>query len=275
MQQVFPPVNSRQFYIGRAMEPQLAKWHQINAEQNQCILQISNTFLRTATPITREAEEKRAQAEIEKVLTEEQDHLIRNEIWFAINATRLPAHLVHDQLGLDTEQRRRIDDVRNKLKNEVRENNGWLADGTDSYKQVLGDLAAVLNLQQREQYLSKLQDPVFDSGYRLTLSPVDPPAQLQDSTVSSTLLLDVLQQDMERELSRFPLIDHYREDLRLLEGGGLEVLEKPVQEDREQYANDSICRNRRRQMKAESSMRIQQISQLGLLVITTFAALGL
>lgn len=238
MQQAFPPVNWRQLYIGRAMEPQLAKWHQINVEQNQRILQISMTFLRTATPITREAEERRAQAEIEKVLTAEQDQLIRNEIWFAINATRLRAHLVHDQLSLDSEQRRRIDDIWNKFEKEVRENNGWLADGTDSYEQVLGDLAAVFTHQQREQYLSKLQDPVFDSGYRPTMFPADSPAPLQDSTSSSTLLLDVLQQDMERELSRFPLLDYYREDLRLLEGGGLEVLEKPVKEDREQYAKD-------------------------------------
>lgn len=238
MQQAFPPVNWRQLYIGRAMEPQLAKWHQITAEQDQRIQQIALTFLRTATPITREVEERRAQSEIEKVLTTEQDQLIRNEIWFAINATRLRAHLVHDQLSLDSEQRRRIDDIWNKFEKEVRENNGWLADGTDSYEQVLGDLAAVLTHQQREQYLSKLQDPVFDSGYRPTMFPADSPAPLQDSTSSSTLLLDVLQQDMERELSRFPLFDHYREDLRLLEGGGLEVLEKPVKEDREQYAKD-------------------------------------
>ncbi len=55
---------------------------------------------------------------------------------------------------------------------------------------------------------------------------------------ASTRLLDVLKQDMDRELSRFPLLDHYREALRLLEGGGLEILEKPVKEDREQYAKD-------------------------------------
>ncbi len=47
-----------------------------------------------------------------------------------------------------------------------------------------------------------------------------------------------MKQDIDRELSRFPLLDHYREDLRLLEGGGLEILEKPVKEDREQYAKD-------------------------------------
>ncbi len=147
------------------MEPQLAKWHQINAEQNQRILQIAVTFLRTATPMTREAEEKRAQSEIEEVLTTEQDQLIRNEIWFAINATRLRAHVVHDQLGLNSAQRRRIDDVWNKFENEVRENNGWLADGTDSYKQVLGDILAVMTVPQRELFFSKLQDPVFDAGY--------------------------------------------------------------------------------------------------------------
>ncbi len=238
MQQAFPTVNWRQLYIGRAMEPKLAKWHQITAEQDQRIRQIALVFLRTATPITREVEEKRAQSEIEKVLTTEQDQLIRNEIWFAINATRLRAPVVHDQLGLDSVQRRRIDEVWNKFEKEVRENNGWGADGTDSYKQVLDELVAVLNAQQREQYLSKLQDPVFDSGYRPTLLPTASPPQLPRPTSSSSRLLDVLKQDMDHELSRFPLLEHYREDLRLLEGGGLEVLEKPVKEDREQYAKD-------------------------------------
>ncbi len=51
-------------------------------------------------------------------------------------------------------------------------------------------------------------------------------------------MIDVLNADIEHELSRFPLLDYYREDLRLLEGGGLEVLEKHVKEDREQYAKD-------------------------------------
>lgn len=165
MQQAFPTVNWRQLYIGRAMESQLAKWHQITAEQDQRIQQIALTFLRTATPITREVEERRAQSEIEKVLTTEQDQLIRNEIWFAINATRLRAPLVHDQLSLDSAQRRRIDEVWNKFEKEVQENNGWLADGTDSHRQVLDDILALLTVPQRQLFFSKLQDPVFDAGY--------------------------------------------------------------------------------------------------------------
>lgn len=165
MQQAFPTVNWRQLYIGRAMEPQLAKWHQITAEQDQRIGQIVLVFLRTATPMTREAEEKRAQLEIQNVLTNEQDQLIRNDIWYAINATRLRASLVHDQLGLDSVQRRRIDEVWNKFEKEVRENNGWLADGTDSHRHVLDDILAVMTVPQRELFFSKLQDPVFDAGY--------------------------------------------------------------------------------------------------------------
>ncbi len=238
MQQAFPSVNWRQLYIGRAMEPQLAKWHQINAEQNQRIRQIALVFLRTATPITREVEEKRAQSEIQHVLTTEQDQLIRNDIWAAINATRLRAPLVHDQLDLNADQRRRIDEIWKKFEREVQEHNGWLADGTDSHQQLLGDIVKVLTAKQPELYLSQFQDPVFDSGYRPTLFPVASPTQFHEPKTSSGRLLDVMKQDIDRELSRFPLLDHYREDLRLLEGGGLEILEKPVKEDREQYAKD-------------------------------------
>lgn len=58
------------------------------------------------------------------------------------------------------------------------------------------------------------------------------------ANAKSTRLLDVLKQDMERERARFPLLDRVIEDIRLMEGGGLEILEKPVREDREQYAKD-------------------------------------
>lgn len=54
----------------------------------------------------------------------------------------------------------------------------------------------------------------------------------------STRLLDVLKLDMETERARFPLLDRVIDDIRLMEGGGLEILEKPVREDREQYAKD-------------------------------------
>ncbi len=162
------------------MEPQLAKWHQINAEQNQRIRQIALVFLRTATPITREVEEKRAQSEIQHVLTTEQDQLIRNDIWAAINATRLRAPLVHDQLDLNADQRRRIDEIWKKFEREVQEHNGWLADGTDSHQQLLGDIVKVLTAKQPELYLSQFQDPVFDSGYRPTLFPVASPTQFHE-----------------------------------------------------------------------------------------------
>lgn len=238
MQQAFPTVNWRQLYIGRSMEPQLAKQYQITAEQQQRMHEIAQAFLREATPATRETQEKLAQSAIQALLSPEQDQLLRKEIWLAVNALRLRSSAVHDQIGLDIHQRRQIDEAFEKFEAEVRQNNGWLADGTDSHQQVVSDIATVMTPKQRELYLSKLQDPVFDSGYRPTLFPFAAPPQLQDSKSSSSRLLDVLKQDMNRELSRFPLLDLVREDLRLLEGGGLEVLEKPVKEDREQYAKD-------------------------------------
>ncbi len=220
------------------MEPQLAKQYQITAEQQQQMHEIAQAFLREATPATRETEEKRAQEAVQKLLTEQQDQQLRDEIWLAVNAARLRTSVVHDQLALSPHQRRQIEEAFEKFEAEVRQNNGWMADGTDSHQQVVSDIAAVMTEKQRELYLSKLQDPVFDSGYRPTLFPVAAPPHLQEPLSSSKQLLDVLQQDMERELSRFPLLDLVREDLRLLEGGGLEILEKPVKEDREQYAKD-------------------------------------
>lgn len=227
----FHTINWRPLYIGRAMEPQLAKWHQITPDQRERMLEISQKFLRDATPTTREAEEKLAQSAVQDLLTVEQDQLLRKEIWLAINATRLRAPAAQDQLGLEPHQRRQIDEVWSKFEAEVTRNGGWLADGTDSHRQVFEDIMAVLTEAQRELYFSKLQDSVFDSGHL-------PGASVPDSERVSSLLLDVLKQDMERELSRFPLLDLVREDLRLLEGGGLEILEQPVKEDREQYTKD-------------------------------------
>lgn len=380
MQQAFPTVNWRQLYIGRAMEPQLAKQYQITAEQQQRMHEIAQAFLREATPATRETQEKLAQSAIQALLSPEQDQLLRKEIWLAVNASRLRSSAVHDQLGLDIHQRRQIDEAFEKFEAEVRQNNGWLADGTDSHQSLFDAISAVLTAKQRELYFTKLQDPVFSTtplsriprdwnpedfhpkddstapaatlqsqlqgvwrlsgwayndgelekvadpaddfrqivfrgnvaeftlvdgtsarftytidassspaaidwkpeGTDLTLlglvelsngtlklsmsnneTPVSGrPSRLapeigsgyfefrRDAAVdagqpqpdaaetASIRLLDVLKQDMEHELSRFPLLDYYREDLRLLEGGGLEVLEKPVKEDREQYAKD-------------------------------------
>lgn len=159
----FPTVNWRQLYIGRAMEPQLAKWHQITPEQQQRMQVISQAFLREATPATREAEEKRAQSAIQELLTVEQDQLLRKEIWLAVNATRLRAPATHAQLGLEPHQRRKIDEIWENFEAEVRQNNGLLADGTDSCQRVFGDIMAILTAQQRELYFFKLQDPVFST----------------------------------------------------------------------------------------------------------------
>ncbi len=380
MQAAFPTVNWRQLYIGRAMEPQLAKQYQITAEQQQRMYEIAQALLREATPATREAEEKRAQEAVQKLLTEQQDQQLRDEIWLAVNAQRLRVSVVHDQLGLSPHQRRQIDEAFEKSEAEVRQNNGWMADGTDSHQSLFDDILAVLTAKQRELYFTKLQDPVFDpvivpptagvpdagvgessansapldatlqsqlqgvwrlSGWayndgelekvadpagdfrqivfrgnvaeltlvegrsarftytidassspaaidwkpegtdftllgilelsngtlKLSMSNNETPVsgrprrlapqkgsgyyefrrdaavgagqpQPDAAETASIRLLDVLKQDMEHELSRFPLLDYYREDLRLLEGGGLEVLEKPVKEDREQYAKD-------------------------------------
>jgi hypothetical protein len=81
-----------------------------------------------------------------------------------------------------------------------------------------------------------------DSALLRTLVPSSAPvadAKVGDAAnAGSTRLLDVLKQDMERERARFPLLDRVIDDIRLMEGGGLEILEKPVRDDREQYAND-------------------------------------
>lgn len=380
MQRAFPTVNWRQLYIGRAMEPQLAKQYQINAEQQQRMYEIAQAFLREATPATRETQEKHAQSAIQALLSPEQDQLVRKEIWLAVNASRLRSSAVHDQLGLDIHQRRQIDEAFEKFEAEVRQNNGWLADGTDSHQSLFDAIWAVLTAKQRELYFTKLQDPVFSttppspiprdwnpedfhpkddstapaatlqsqlqgvwrlSGWaeneaelekvadpsddcrqivfrgnvaeftlvdgssarftytidassspaatdwkpegtdltllglvelsngtlKLSMSNNETPVsgrprrlapekgtvyfefrrdaavgagqpQPDAAETASIRLLDVLKQDMEHELSRFPLLDYYRENLRLLEGGGLEILEKPVKEDREQYAKD-------------------------------------
>lgn len=161
----FPTINWRQLYIGRAMEPRLAEWHQVTPEQLQCMQEISQTFLRDATPANRETEEKRAQSAIQDLLTAGQDQLLRKEIWLAVNANRLRASAAQDQLGLDPHQRRQIDEVWRKFEAEVRQNNGWLADGTDSHQSLFDDTLAVLTVPQRQLFFSKLQDPVFDAGY--------------------------------------------------------------------------------------------------------------
>lgn len=163
MEAAFPTVNWRQLYIGRAMESQLAKWHQVTPEQLQQMHEISQTFLREATPANRETEEKRAQSAIQALLSPEQDQLLRKEIWLAVNASRLRSSAVHDQLGLDIHQRRQIEEAFEKFESEVRQNNGWMADGTDSHQSLFDDILAVLTAKQREMYYLKLQDPVFST----------------------------------------------------------------------------------------------------------------
>ncbi len=247
MEAAFPTVNWRQLYIGRAMEPQLAKWHQVTPEQLQQMHEISQTFLREATPATRETEEKRAQSAIQALLSPEQDQLLRKEIWLAVNASRLRSSAVHDQLGLDIHQRRQIEEAFEKFEAEVRQNNGWMADGTDSHQQVFDDIWDVLTAEQREMYFLKLQDPVFSTTPPGPLPrdwnpkdfhPRDDSSTPADSSNNErTLLLDVLKQDMERERARFPLLDRVIDDIRRLEGE-LESLEQPIRDDREQYAKD-------------------------------------
>jgi serine/threonine protein kinase len=160
-----PTINWRQVYIGRATEPRLAQWHQITAEQLQRMHEISQKLVRDATPMNRAIEEKRAQSAIQDLLTTEQDQQLRNEIWLAINATRLRAPATHDQLRLESRQRRQIQEIWQKFEDEIRKNGGWLADGTDSYQHVFEEALAELTEEQRELYFTKLQDPVFDVGY--------------------------------------------------------------------------------------------------------------
>lgn len=229
------------------MEPQLAKWHQVTPEQLQQMHEISQTFLREATPATRETEEKRAQSAIQALLSTEQDQLLRKEIWLAVNASRLQSSAVHDQLGLSPHQRRQIDEAFEKFQEEARQNNGWLADGTDSHQQVIDNIWAVLTAKQREMYFLKLQDPVFSTTPPGPLprdwnpkdfQPGNAPTIPADSRSNECiLLLDVLKQDMERERARFPLLDRVIDDIRVLEGE-LESLEQPIRDDRERYAKD-------------------------------------
>jgi hypothetical protein len=115
--------------------------------------------------MNRTIEEKRAQSAIQDLLTTEQDQQLRNEIWLAINATRLRAPATHDQLRLESRQRRQIQEIWQKFEDEIRKNGGWLADGTDSYQHVFEEALAELTEEQRELYFTKLQDPVFDVGY--------------------------------------------------------------------------------------------------------------
>ncbi len=89
--------------------------------------EISNAFLREANSATRHVEEKRAQSAIQALLTIEQDQLLRNEIWLAINATRLRAPATQDQLGLESKQRQEIDRIWSKFAAEVQQTTaGWL-----------------------------------------------------------------------------------------------------------------------------------------------------
>ncbi|MFO1043009.1 MAG: protein kinase [Planctomycetaceae bacterium] len=235
----FPTINWRQLYIGRAGEPQLAKSHQITEEQLQRILEITQTFLREATPATREAEEKRAQSAVQALLTVDQDRLLRREIWVAINATRLRVPTTHKQLGLNSDQRKQIDEIWNKFVEEVRQNRGMRADGSDSYEQIFDDTFEVLTPEQRRLYFFKLQDPVFHSG----IQPIPFGVDLnRDDLVlpekEPLRLVDVLNLHLRRERGRFPLLDWVIEDVRLYERGALEAFDRAVREDREQYAKD-------------------------------------
>ncbi len=159
MQRAFPTVNWRQLYIGRAMEPQLAKQYQITAEQEQRMHEIAQAFLREATPATRESQEKLAQSAIQALLSPEQDQLLRKEIWLAVNASRLRSSAVHDQLGLDIHQRRKIEEAFEKFEAEVRQHNGWMADGTDSHQSLFDAIWAVLTAKQRELYSPSCRIP--------------------------------------------------------------------------------------------------------------------
>ncbi|MCA8987876.1 MAG: serine/threonine protein kinase [Planctomycetaceae bacterium] len=229
-----PTINWRQLYMGRAMEPQLAKWHQITSEQQQRIYAISQDFLRDATPVTRNAEERRAQSAIQALLTVEQDQLLRREIWLAVNATRLRAPATHVQLGLEPQQRQQIEEAWSKFSEEVRQNNGWLADGTDSHRGIFDDTFAVLTTEQRELYLLKLQDPVFDSGFQphpMTGSHVATETQAP----ADARLVDILKLRLEKQKQAYPLLDQVREDMKTLDGGGLQILENTVKTDLAEY----------------------------------------
>lgn len=239
MAMAFPTVNWRQVYIGKAMETRFARRQHLTAEQQQRMHDIVQVFLRNATPATRSMDERRAQSAIQNLLTTDQDRLLRREIWVAMNATRLRVPTTHEQLGLNSEQRRQIDDIWSKLETEVRENGGRRADGSDSYERIFDEIFDVLTSEQRRLYLFKFQDPVFHSGtqpipFGVDGNPDDFPAQEKDPP----RLIDVLNLHLRRERERFPLLDHVLEDIRLLEGGGLEILERPVLQDREQYAKD-------------------------------------
>jgi len=239
MQLAFPAINWRQLYIGRAGEPQLAKSHQISDEQLQRILEITQSFLREATPTTRADEEKRAQSAVQALLTVDQDRLLRREIWVAINATRLRVPPTHEQLGLNSDQRKQIDEIWNKFEEEVRQNRGLRADGSDSYEQIFDDTFEVLTSEQRRLYFFKLQDPVFHSGDLPGSIPRDwNPEDLVQPEKEPTQLVDVLNLHLRRERGRFPMLDRVLEEVRLYELGALDALERPVREDREQYAKD-------------------------------------
>lgn len=196
MQQAFPTVNWRQLYIGRAMEPQLAKQYQITADQQQRMHEIAQAFLREATPATRETQEKYAQSAIQALLSQEQDQLLRKEIWLAVNASRLRSSAVHDQLGLDIHQRRQIDEAFEKFQEEAQQNNGWMADGTDSHQSLFDDILAVLTAKQRELYFNKLQDPVFDSAIVPPTAGV-PDAGVGESSANSAPLDATLQSQLQ------------------------------------------------------------------------------
>ena len=235
----FPTINWRQVYLGKAMETRFARQHQLTEEQQQRMHAILQNFLRTATPATRSLDEHRAQSDIQNLLTVDQDWLLRREIWIAMNATRLRVSMTHEQLGLNSEQRRQIEDIWKKFESEVQQNGGRRADGTDTYELIFDEIFEVLTAEQRRLFLFKFQDPIFHSGTQLVPFGVDRnPEDLLPLEKDPPRLVDVLNLHLRRERERFPLLDRMLDDIRLLEGGGLEILERPVREDREQYAKD-------------------------------------
>lgn len=175
---------------------------------------------------------------IRELLTEPQQRRLEQLIWQRYGCLAFLQPELQTKLKLNPSQIKAIQDawhghtsrtqLFDQLKSEeIPETQTGTAKEIDSAEQVWLTIYAVLDSSQRIEF-----DSLRGERYRVSQS------QGASQGKTSSLLIDVLNADIEHELSRFPLLDYYREDLRLLEGGGLEVLEKPVKEDREQYAKD-------------------------------------
>ncbi len=244
----------QKLYIVQAMSPQSQLRLALTEQQKQEIGKLNAEFMKSATPLTQHEWEPRTQAAMQDVLTLQQDQQLRHSIWLMLNVAKFRGSKVQEALNLTKDQRSQVAKVWDELGMQIgkirdaREASGQARPkwgegiGVDSmaiHQKVFDDILKILTAEQKRKFFSELQNPVFPN-----VSMQSPYGSATDGETKSgghsmpTRFIDALKQDMERAMAPFPLLDLVLDDIRLLEGSALEVLGRPVMEDREQYGRD-------------------------------------